>query len=352
MSAFDDANGKIGVQLFKQLVASRCGASRREVLTGPAFGTDTAVVDLGEQVLVTSSDPLSLIPALGMKASAWLSVHLMANDMATSGFAPQYAQFVLNLPVRLKRQDFDAYWGYIHQFCEELGVAITGGHTGQISGQDSTIAGGGTMFLVAPKSKVLTSNLAQPGDVIVVTKEAALSSTSILALSFPETVEQRCGQEVMRTGQSNFYRTSVMADTLEAVKVLAPHRELHALHDVTEGGVLGAIAEMAYASGCGFEVVKDQIPVSAAVRSIANLFGIDPLLSVGAGCMVMAVKPGYEQLLMTHLRGEGIDAAAVGYFMKDAAYRVSNGGNYEPFAFADQDPYWKAFFKACQSGWK
>src|SRR5690606_17824174 len=130
------------------------------------FGVDTSIVDLQNGLaMAMCSDPLSLIPSLGMKASAWLSVHLPANDMATTGQAPQYAQFVLNLPPTLSRKDFAEYWQHIHQQCEALGIAITGGHTGQVEGQNSTISGGGTLFLTAPKESLLSSNNAQAGDV-------------------------------------------------------------------------------------------------------------------------------------------------------------------------------------------
>src|SRR5690606_17213236 len=104
-----------------------------------------------------TSDPLSLIPSLGLRESAWLSVQLMANDMATTGFAPMYGQFVLNLPATFSKPDFEAYWQHIHTFCTDIGIAVTGGHTGFIEGQNSTIAGGGTFITIAPKDKVLLS---------------------------------------------------------------------------------------------------------------------------------------------------------------------------------------------------
>jgi hydrogenase expression/formation protein HypE len=78
-------SGKIEHGDFDGIILPRCGAVRGEVLTGPAFGTDVSVVDLKNGLgLAMTSDPLSLIPSLGLQESAWLSVHLMANDMATT----------------------------------------------------------------------------------------------------------------------------------------------------------------------------------------------------------------------------------------------------------------------------
>src|SRR5690606_10984346 len=99
--------GKIGLSLFDKTIAGMWGTLRPEVRIGPAFGVDVALVDLPHgMTLAMSSDPLSLIPSLGLEASAWLSVHLMANDIATTGHAPMYGQFVLNLPDSMRAKEF------------------------------------------------------------------------------------------------------------------------------------------------------------------------------------------------------------------------------------------------------
>src|SRR5690606_15803211 len=89
METFEEFSGKLTAESFRQFVQPKTGFPRKEILQGPDFGVDTAVIDLGNNLgLAVASDPLSLIPSIGMKASAWLSVHLLANDMATTGFAP------------------------------------------------------------------------------------------------------------------------------------------------------------------------------------------------------------------------------------------------------------------------
>ncbi|GAA4440699.1 AIR synthase family protein [Pontibacter saemangeumensis] len=354
MSAFEDNSGKIAASTFKDVLLPQCGYHREEVLVGPKFGVDTAVIDLGNNLgMAVSSDPLSLIPSIGMKASAWLSVHLLANDMASTGFAPMYAQFVLNLPPSLSLGAFQEYWAYIHQYCEDIGVSITGGHTGQIEGQNSTISGGGTMFLTAPLHEIITSNRAEPGDVLVVTKETALVASSILAMSFPETVKNRLGKEVYEQGCENFYRTSSLKDALAATEILQNNVELKAMHDVTEGGVVGAICEMAQASGCGFRLYDEALPVGEAQRRITRLFEIDHRFCVGAGAMVMAVRKGKEETLIRHLSSRSIKATVVGEMTaKGDGFRIVEDGEEKAFSFDGKDPYWEAFFKALNAGWK
>jgi hydrogenase expression/formation protein HypE len=353
MKAFEEFSGKLTAKSFQQLIQPKTGRYRKEVLYGPRFGVDTAVIDLGNNLgLAVSSDPLSLIPSIGMKASAWLSVHLMANDMATTGFAPMYAQMVLNLPPDLSVEAFEEYWYYIHQYCEELGVAITGGHTGQIEGQNSTVSGGGTMFLTAPLDKIISSKGASPGDLIILTKEAAMTSSSILAMSFPKTVINKLGKEVYDQARDNFYRTSSLPEALLAMEVLEPNRELKAMHDVTEGGILGAILEMAQASGCGVRIDNEALPIGEAQQRIMALFGIDPRFCVGAGSMVMAVQKGKEEALLKHLQASHIQAAVVGEFTsKDEGHIIIEKGEEHPLSFDGRDPYWEAFFSAYKANW-
>ncbi|MCG8306677.1 MAG: AIR synthase-related protein [Cytophagales bacterium] len=352
MSAFENNLGKISDLTFEKILFPNCGSERKEVITGPSFGVDTSVIAIGQgQAMAVSSDPLSLIPAIGAEASAWLSVHLIANDMATTGFAPQYAQFVLNLPTDLSPATFRTYWEHLHRFCKDLGVAITGGHTGQIEGQNSTVSGGGTMFLIAPQRDILTSDKAKPGDAIVVTKEAALVATSMLAMCFPETVKNKLGREIQQLANTNFYRTSSLREALLASDILDPGTELTAMHDVTEGGVLGAISEMAKAAGVGFTVDSDLIPVGEAVQAIAGLFEIDPRFSIGAGSMIMAVRENQVSRLINHLGSHSIEAVAVGKFTsRNKGCRIIENGEEKSFAFSGEDPYWESFFRAYNSG--
>jgi hydrogenase expression/formation protein HypE len=353
MKAFEEFSGKLTGESFQQFVRPKTGFPRKEVITGPHFGVDTAVIDLGNnRGLAISSDPLSLIPSIGMKASAWLSVHLLANDMATTGFAPMYAQMVLNLPPSLSVEAFEEYWSYIHCFCEEIGVAITGGHTGQIEGQNSTISGGGTMFLTAPLNQIISSKGASPGDVLIVTKEAAMTSSSILAISFPKTVIHHLGKEIYDLACDNFYRTSSLPEALLAMEVLKPNQELMAMHDVTEGGVLGAILEMAQASGCSVTIDNDALPIGEVQRQITDLFSIDPRFCVGAGSMVMAVKKGKGDALLRHLHSRNIKATVVGEFTpKEAGNLLIENHEEKPLIFNGRDPYWEAFFKAYKANW-
>lgn len=347
--------GKITKTDFDEFFVGKLGHTRPEVITGPGFGVDVSVIDLGgNQAMMLTSDPLSLIPSLGLEESAWLSVHLMANDMATTGFAPMYGQFVLNLPVSLGEEDLKTYWNYIHKFCAEIKVAVTGGHTGSIEGQNSTIAGGGTFISVVEKSKILTSKNAQAGDSILITKQCAISSAAILAMSFPVTVKSNLGTEIYQEACGLFYKTSSLEEALIASRLNQDTTIVSAMHDVTEGGVMGAVYEMAVASGNGVLVDESKLPVSNSVKEICKLFSLDPGYCIGAGAMVITVKKEFEQNVIQALAEKNIACAVIGK-MVDAAmgkHCRDMEGKIQPLHYQQKDPYWNAFFNALKNNWK
>lgn len=342
------AAGKVDKETLAEIFTGRTGFRRADVLQGPAFGVDVALIDLGNNTgLAIASDPLSILPSLGMDISAWLSVHLMANDIATTGYAPMFGQFVLNLPSSLSNRDLENYWSYIHQYCLEIGTHITGGHTGFDVAGSSTIAGGGTMFAKVDLSIAKTSAMARTGDHLVMTKSAALSSTALLALSFPAYIANKLGKETLEKAQQQFFETSVLKEVNVITKDNSLSSKITAMHDVTEGGILGAVYEMAVASDRGVQVNKDTLLVGEEQRTICELFEIDPLRSIGAGSLLIACCPHASEQLTSTLRRASIEACVIGKFTdKAAGMTIQHGDKSQPLTYITEDPYWRAYFKA------
>ncbi|NLO72367.1 MAG: AIR synthase [Porphyromonadaceae bacterium] len=344
--------GKIEKDFFKQYIENHCGKERKAVTAGPKFGVDVSVVTLpNNMAMALASDPLSLIPQLGLKESAWLSVHLTANDIATTSFAPMYGQFILNLPSKFSEKEFQTYWSYISQFCEEIGLAITGGHTGFVEGQNSTIAGGATFITIAPHNQIITSKNAKPGDAILVTKSCAISTSAILAMSFPETVKNKVGTEIFQQARDAFYDISVLKDALTAVQ--HNRSDITAMHDVTEGGVLGAVYELAAASENGAEILNDKLPVDKVHGSICDVFSLDPRYCVGAGSLLITCKRNAVTEIISQLQKADIQCTEIGKLTeKSKGIKLIEHEKISDLIYFEKDPYWEAFFKAQKLGWK
>ncbi|MBV7441416.1 AIR synthase [Weeksellaceae bacterium TAE3-ERU29] len=349
-------SGKISAEGFKQMFQSRFGFERKNELITPGFGKDISLIDLGNgKAMVTASDPLSFIPKLGAKKSAELSVYLISNDMATTGVMPQYFQMVLNLNENFTEQDFEDYWEHIHLVCKELKISITGGHTGIIPGQNSTIAGGGTMISIAGKNDFIRCDEVKDNDILLMSKKAGISSTAILGLHFNETAKQMIGENSETYFEDLFSQISVYQEGKLAGEFNQKEKTkpIHAMHDVTEGGILGAIYEMCEANHAGIIIEEDLIPVDEEQKLLCEKFQLNPLEIIGAGSMLMAVEEKSVEKIIQFYRENDVKLTAIGRFSKNDLERKIKSKNQErELIFNEKDPYWDAFFKAFSENWK
>jgi hydrogenase maturation factor len=303
-------------------------------------------------VLVTTCDPLSYIPELGPKASAWLSVNLIASDLTTSGISPQFGIFDLNLPPGMDDVSFDAYWQSFHRECARLGIAIVGGQTGRSEGCGYPSIGGGVMYAVASRERYLASSMAKHGDELIVTKGAAIETTAVLANVFKKTVRRTIGDQLFEKARGALHQVSTVQDALTAVSVGIHDDGVTAMHDATEGGVTSAIMELASASGLGAEIDLNAIPVSQETYEICKLFRIDPLRSLSEGSLIIACKPFHSPKLQRRLRSAGIKCEVVGSLTSKTRRSYSVSGNHrKPLSYPDRDPYWNAYWKAHEKRW-
>lgn len=343
--------GKIDKTKITALFSDKRGKASANIQQGPAFGVDTGIISLSEdKSLVIASDPASFIPSLGIKESAWLTVNLTANDVATSGYLPKYAQFVLNLPHTMTDQELTIYWRYIHQFCLELGISITGGHTGFDDIGASTLAGGTTMFTVADTTKVKTSALAGLHQKLILTKSTAFSSSAILAKSFPNHTKAHLGNEMYKTLERSFYQTSIFPE----IQILKENPDIlegvSAMHDVTEGGALGAVYELCEASKVGVKINKEAIPVGHAQHNICQLFQINPLRALGTGSLLIACDKKVSMPILNEFHNKGISAAVIGETRPvEEGKQITTPQDIQQLTYWDKDPYWEAFFKALEN---
>jgi hydrogenase expression/formation protein HypE len=346
--------GKFPLDLIEKIVYPRLGAQRSEILVGPGHGRDNAVIRLGHnQVLVVTADPLSMIPALGVQDSAWLSVNLLASDLATCGFPPQFMIVNLSLPPSMSDNEFEEYWRAFHNECKKLGIAILGGHTGRYVGCDYTIIGGGVMMTLAPEKQYLSSNMSKPGDLLIMTKGVAIAATGILARVFPETIEKTHGSAFLKRAQSYFHQFSVVEDALTAASAGLRDEGVTSMHDVTEGGLLGALYELSEAAKIGLEIELSDVIVTEEAKLVCDLFNIDPYSTLSEGTLIISVKPEKAQKVLQALKLKRIKSKIIGKVtdLQDGRWITKNGVR-EALKKPSFDPYWEAYWKAYQKGLK
>lgn len=346
--------GKFELDLIERAVYPRLGAERAEIIVGPGHGRDNAVVRLGcDQVLVVTADPLSVIPELGLKDSARISVQLLASDLATCGFMPQFMMANLNLPPKMSDEEFEEYWTNIHAECRKLGIAIIGGHTGRYVGSDYTIVGGGVMMSVVPERQYVSSSMSKPGDLLVMTKGVAIATTGILARIFPQTIEKTYGSAFLKRAQGYLKQFSVVKDALTAASFGLRNQGVTAMHDVTEGGLFGALYEFSEASHVGLEIEFADVIVTEEAKRVCELFSLSPYSTLSEGTLLISANPKKADGVLHELHLKGIRSKVIGKVRPFQYGRwVRKEGRKQKLKKPAADPYWAAYWKARHEGWK
>ena len=86
----------------------------------------------------------------------------------------------------------------------------------------------------------------------------------------------------------------------------------HGMHDITEGGILGAVWEMCQIAGKGAEVWYDSIPIRPEVRKVSEFYDINPLRLISSGSMVIIVPEDKKAEMEKAMAAENIECSIIG----------------------------------------
>ena len=297
--------GKISREFFAEYLAPRLGAPRDDVRVGPKHGVDFGVIDTDAQALAIASDPISVLPGLGFTRAGRFAVRFVLADVAVSGLSPTHLAISFSLPPDMSDAEFAAVWEGIHQECHDLGVAVVTGHTARYVGCSFPWVGAGTALAFGPSDRIIHPDGAQPGDSLLVTNGPAVETTGLLTSLFPDRID--LPESTLATAQKRLADTGVVRDAQ-----LAAAAGARAMHDATEGGLLGALFEMAESAGVRLEITSRDVPILPGVRETCDTLGIDPWKATTGGTLVIAAPPDYADKIVSALEAEGTPAAVVG----------------------------------------
>jgi hydrogenase maturation factor len=281
-------------------VLSRLGARRPETLVHAALGVDAAAIEFEGWACVLKVDPITTASA----GAGRLAVLVACNDLAAMGAEPLGVLPTLLFPAGVSAADVGELAAEIDAAARDLNVEVLGGHTEIAPGLGAPLVVMAAVGRARP-DRLLTAAGARPGDALVLTKAAALEGTSILALDFAARLAGQVPEALLAEARAYRRELSVVPEGLAAAELGAT-----AMHDPTEGGVVGALWEMAEASGTGFRVQEARIPVRPATTAICAALGVDPLRLIASGALLVACPDGPR--MVRGLGQRGVPAAIIG----------------------------------------
>lgn len=306
--------GKVPINVLKDIVFKNLGVNREEVVLGPSAGIDGAVIDIGNKSLIVSMDPITgAIERIG-----WLAININANDVATFGVEPAFFFSCILLPENADKNLVEKICVQMDKAARELEIAIAGGHCEVSPGLIIPIVIG-CVIGVTEKENYITAAGAKPGDKLILTKSAGIEGTAILASDKEKQLKKAISTETLQNAKKFYNQISIVKDAKTAFKTGG----VHAMHDPTEGGVVGGIYEMVEASNLGVKVFKEKISVQPETAKICEFFNIDPLYLVSSGALLISAKPELSNKIIKNLEQHRINATIIGEFSENSINRVT-----------------------------
>ena len=322
--------GKLPEQVLVRSVLRQIKHRREEVLSGPAVGRDCAALKLKDgEILVMSTDPITgTVKDMGSQA-----VHITANDLAVSGAEPLGIMLTLLLPDTVEEPQIRAMMQEVESTCEKLGMEVLGGHTeitNVVRQPLISVTGVGKLR----QDQMPDLSRVRPGQDLVVTKWIGLEATAILAKEKEEELLKEFSPEFVRTAREFDRYLSVVPDAGAAAAA-----GVCAMHDITEGGVFGALGEVAEGANVGLEADLKKIPIRQETVEICEVFHLNPYHIMSSGSVLAVTEDGPG--LVRELERAGIPAAVVGRTTSGKDRIVRNGEDVQYLTRPQTDELYK-----------
>lgn len=325
--------GKLDNEVLERSVLSKIKTETPDILLGPGVGEDCGAIRFGEEACVVTTDPITG----ATKGSGRLAVHVSCNDLASSGAEPTAVTVTILAPTHATLEDIEALMEEIAEASDEIGVAVIGGHT-EVTSAVTRMVLSVTALGRVPVGELISTAGAKAGDWIYMSKTAALEGTVIIAAEKSEQLEGLLEQKDMDELAQLQASLTVMPEGRIGRKT-----GVNAMHDVTEGGILGALWEVCEASDKGCTVWGSEIQVARVTRKLSEIFDFNPLNLIGSGSMLMTISPDKAQLLEAEAARSGVALRRIGIIEEDAAVRRLIGGDVEieTIGKPDVDPLYR-----------
>lgn len=307
--------GKIPNDILEKIVFSNIKTKRSEVLVSAAIGEDNGIIDFGESVCVVSTDPITG----ATKDIGRLAIHISCNDVSTSGAEPIAVLLTILCPPTTTEEDLEEIMKDAAQAASDINVEIIGGHTEVTDGVNRVIIST-TVIGKQFKSKLPNYNDIKVGDKVVITKYAGIEGTSIIAKELEEKLYEKLGKVKIEEAKNMDSMLSVVTEG-----IIAGRHNAKYMHDITEGGVYGAVWEASIATKCGLIIHEELIPMMEITKEISRILEIDPYRLISSGSMVIIIDNEDLKKLMIEFDNHNIKATVIGEIIADGTYFVKNG---------------------------
>ncbi|HEY0088768.1 MAG TPA: AIR synthase family protein [Candidatus Lokiarchaeia archaeon] len=313
----------------------------KRVIQGSKIGEDAAVLDMGtNNYLVVKTDPITF----ATYEIGYYAINVNVNDVACMGATPKWFQSTILLPEKKTSQELvENIFKSLHDTCESIGITIIGGHTEVTPGIERPIVVG---FLLGEveKDKLIRTSGAEIGDALILTKGVFIEGTSIIGRE-KEAELERFGLDSDFIKKCKNYLYDPGISVLKEAQLASENFKIKAMHDVTEGGLNCAIAEVAISSKNGILIENEKIKVLPEPLLLSKLYKLNPLNTISSGSLLIVTEQKDSSDLIELLRKNNINAVKIGEILseKKGLLIKDDKGKISALSYSETDEITKVF---------
>lgn len=294
--------GKIPETVLKRSVLKHITHRRDDVIEKAGIGKNTGIIAIEkEKEIVLSTNPITgTSEQIGI-----FGVAGVVNNLLIDGADPIGLLVSILLPKEGREDDIKTIMKGLESDCHGLQMEIINGHTAISDAVNQPVV---TITGIGKRDKAIVSKerkTVQPGDHIIMTQWSALSGSILLAYEYESALRERFTTHFIEDAKK--LENEVIA--VEEVK-LARKLGITCMHDIKEGGIFGALWEMASREQLGFMVDLKKIPVKQETIEICEYFDINPYRLMSCGSLLLVTSDGLTYTEKLHKKG--IKATIIG----------------------------------------
>lgn len=325
--------GKLSNEQLKEIILKQMAYKRDDVVLRSDVGEDCAGIAFGDEVCLLTTDPITGSASEVGK----LAVHISCNDIASNGAAPIALLLTILAPEGTTAEELEWVMTQAHKEAEKLQVEIVGGHT-EITNAVNRMVVSSTAIGRQKKESLMTNKKLQVGDLVLMTKTAGLEGTGIIAYEKTESLKEILSLDELESARALLNKVSVVPEG-----VLAGKHPVTSMHDVTEGGLLGALWEVCEGAGLGGVITYENVAIEPVTIKICEHFNINPLRLISSGTMMITIAPHLYQALKDDFDQAQISLECIGVITAKDVY-LEKRGRLTYVTPPDKDELYKVVF--------
>ena len=260
---------------------------------------DSAVLDSTKKIAFTT-DSFVVTPMFFNGGDiGHLSICGTVNDLLMRGAVPKYITCGFIIEEGADTDTLEKIVKSMAKTAKEAGVIIVAGDTKVIEGKGGIYINTSGIGFLSEKTDISCFNV-KPGDSIIVSGNLGDHHATILSA---------------RMNIENTIKSDAAPLNDIVLSLINSKIEVHALRDITRGGLSTVLNEISNSSDVSLTIYEDKIPVSDQVRSFCKLLGLDPINMGNEGKLVLFVPKEQEREALDIIKSTkyGEDARVIGY---------------------------------------